>query len=42
MSSENANDNHHESDDKVDAIAAIVIISACVAGVVFWLAGMPS
>lgn len=30
------------SDDAVDAISALLLITICVSGVVYWLASMPS
>jgi hypothetical protein len=31
-----------KTDDRFDALTAVVIIAAIVAGVVYWLSGMPS
>ena len=36
------NSKNKKSDDKVDAIAAFVLIAAFVTGMVYWLASMPS
>jgi|GEM_PF-3623839 len=39
MSEENV---QSKADDRFDAFTAVVIIAVIVAGVVYWLAGMPS
>jgi hypothetical protein len=36
---------HHDKeypDNKVDAIAAVILIAVAVSGIVFWLYGLPS
>lgn len=34
------NSNHDTSDDKLDAIIALIVIASITAGALFWLSGM--
>jgi hypothetical protein len=37
-----AKDIEKQNDDKVDALIAVILITAVVAGAVYWLSGMPA